>query len=138
MKLTNKDILNAQGSLNKLLQEKLPVKVSFELAKLSSTLREPIETFERVRKSLVEKHQVKFEQREDGATIIKSEVEGNVEKFVEEVAELAEQETEVIFTPVKLPERIASTCDKCNHNMDKDLEIEGAVLVALEKFVTVG
>ena len=38
--------------------------------------------------------------------------------------------------PVKLPEKVAATCDKCKHNMDKALEIEPAILLLLEKFVT--
>lgn len=59
----------------------------------------------------------------------------NFPKFAEELGELFAQEVEVIFDKVKLPENVAATCDKCGHNMDKMLEIEPNILMALEKFV---
>ena len=58
-------------------------------------------------------------------------------KFMGEMNELFSQEVEVVFDKVKLPEKVAGTCDKCSHNMDRMLEIEPNVLMALDKFVEV-
>ena len=76
------------------------------------------------------------ETDEKGNTQVKQEGE-NFPKFSEEFTELMEQEVTVVFEKVKLPEKVASTCDKCNHNMDKTFEIEPTILIALDKFVEV-
>ena len=59
------------------------------------------------------------------------------EKFVSEFNELMSLEVEVVFDKIKLPEKISSTCDKCNHSIDKPFEIEAKILMALDKFVEV-
>ena len=59
-------------------------------------------------------------------------------KFLEEFVELMNQEVEVVIEKVKLPEKVAATCDSCHLNMDKSLEIEPSTLMALDKFIEVG
>ena len=72
----------------------------------------------------------------DGDTLVN--VDLSFPKFVDELTELMNQEVEVVFEKVMLPEKVAATCDKCSHNMDKMFEIEPSVLMALGKFVDVG
>ncbi len=134
MKLNNGEIYSAWDALNRLTPEgtKFPVKVSLGIVKLRTKLGEPYKEIEEVRNGLIKTHG----KEEDGQ--IKVDPEGeNFEKFVEEMNELFAQEVEVVFDKVKLPEKVAATCDKCSHNMDKMLEIEPSVLMALEKFVEV-
>lgn len=137
MKVTNRELTEAKGALDKLLQEKMPVRVSWGLAKLSKKVGEPIEAFILVRDGLFKKYNVKPTQNEEGVVSLTSEVDGNLEKFSEEFKELLDLTVELVVEKVKLPEKVAATCDKCNHNMDKQFEIEPVILMALEKFVEV-
>jgi hypothetical protein len=52
-----------------------------------------------------------------------SEIEGNAAKFKDELNELLNQEIEVVFTKITLPD---------------NLEVEPSILVALEKFINIG
>ena len=135
MKLNNGEIFNAWEALNKLTPEgtKFPVRVSMAIVKLRTKLSEPYKEIEEVRNGLIKT----YGKEEGGQTRVDPEYEG-FPKFVEEFNELMAQEVEVVIEKVKLPEKVATTCDKCKHNMDKMLEIEPSVLMALEKFVEVG
>ncbi len=96
-------------------------------------LDEQFKVIEEVRNGLVKK----YGETDDKKQIsVKPEGE-NFPKFVEEFSELMSQETEIVIDKVKLPEKIAATCDKCNHNMDKSFEIEPNILIQLDKFVEV-
>ena len=139
MKVKNNEILNAVGALNKLLEVKLPVRTSFQIAKLASKIKEPLEAFNKVRDGLVKTYGVTSEQgTTPGSTIIKTKNPEDLQKFADEFEELMNQETELVVDTIKLPEKVAATCDACHHNMDKSLEIEPAILVALERFISVG
>ena len=130
--MKNVEILNANEALVKLMKERFPVKTSSGLVKVARALQSSVEDFETTRKKLIEDYGIKVE---DGK--ITSEQEDGVEKFVAEVNELGEQEVEVKVDKVKLPEKVAATCDQCHHNMDRPLEIEPSVLMALEKFIDI-
>ena len=150
MQLKNAEILAANESLAKLMEQKFPIRVSFDLAKLATKLRDPMKNIEDVKNGLVKTY---GEENRVEAQLPKKDAKGEVEKdadgnpilednpkfaeFLKEFEELLALEVEVVFKQVKLPEKIAATCDKCSHNMDKMLEIEPAILVALDKFVTV-
>lgn len=127
----------ARGSLNELLKYKLPVRVSSQAAKLGIKLKEGAEVFEKVRDGLFATYEVNRKPGENGQIELTSNQEGGMEKFTEEFNELLGLEIEVVFEKVKLPEMIAATCDKCHHNMDKNLEIEGSILISLDKFIEV-
>lgn len=133
MKLKNQDVFLAREPLQKLMEIKLPVKSSYQVAKLANKLNEQLKVIDDVRNGLVKNY---GEKGEEGQMKVKSD-SPNFEKFAEEFHELMEQQVEVVFEKVKLPEKIASTCDKCSHNMDKPFEIEPSILMALEKFVEV-
>ncbi len=133
MKLLNGDIFLAQEPLKTLVEQKLPVMVSYKLAKLVMKLNEQFKVIEEVRNGLIKKYGTADEK---GQTLVKQDGE-NWTKFVAEFNELMAQEVEIVLEKVKLPEKVAATCDKCNHNMDKPLEIEAKTLMALDKFVEV-
>ena len=131
MKLTNGDIFQAQVPLRAIIEQKFPVMVSYKLSKLVMKLNEQFKVIEEVRTGLIKKY---GEADEKGNTAVKQEGE-NWQKFLEEFNELMGQEVTVVFEKVKLPEKVASTCDKCSHNMDKAFEIEPNTLISLDKFV---
>ena len=133
MKLTNGDIFTAQEPLRKLIEQKFPVMVSYKLAKLVMKLNEQFKVIEEVRQGLIKKY---GEANDKGQTEVKQESEKWIE-FVSEFNELMAQEVEIVIGKVKLPEKVASTCDKCSHNMDKPFEIEPNILIVLDKFVEV-
>jgi hypothetical protein len=131
MKVLNGQIFQAREPLQKLSGEKLPVKASWGLAKLSLKLNEQLKAIDEVRNGLINKYGVADEK---GNVSVKQDTP-NWNKFVEEFNELMMQEVEIVFEKVKLPEKVSATCDACKHNMDKPLEIEPATLMALEPFI---
>ena len=135
MKLTNGDIWGSQDPLKVLIGLKFPVMVSYKLAKLAMKLNEQFKVIEEVRQGLIKKY---GEADKENSLNISIKQDGeNFPKFVEEFNELMTQEVEVVIEKVKLPEKVAATCDKCNHNMDKSFEIEPSILIALDKFIEV-
>ena len=120
MKLTNGEIFNAKEPLQKLLTEKLPVKVSYGLAKLAAKLNDQLQVIEKVRQGLITTY---GEQDPDNPMQIRvdSQSEG-FQKFAEEYGELMAQEVEIVFEVVTLPDT---------------LEVEPATLMALDKFIKI-
>lgn len=135
MKLTNGEIYNAKEPLGKLMQEKLPVKAAFALASLARKLGEQIVVIEQVRQGLIKTYGQPDPDNPENM-ICKPGMDG-YPKIMEELGELFSQEVELVLTPVALPTTVSATCDKCNHNMDKALEVEAATLMLLDKFITV-
>jgi len=133
MKLTNEYIFASQEPLRKLIEQKLPVLVSYKLAKLVKKLDEQFSIIEEVRLGLVKKY---GEVDGNSQFSVKPESE-NWPKFLEEYNELMAQETEIVIGKVKLPEKVSSTCDKCNHTIEKVFEIEPQILIALDRFLEV-
>ena len=141
MELTNADILTAQPSLNKLMEQKFPVKTSMALVKLNTALSIPFKEINTVRDGLIKKHGEDLGQGNIGLTA-PNNPENKPQSpgwnaFVLEFNELMMDKVNVEFTHVKLPEYVAATCDKCGHNMDRLLEIEPIILASLEKFIEV-
>ena len=133
MKLQNRDIFLARQPLQGLANMKLPIKSAFAVAKLANVLNDPLRIIDEMRNKLIEEY---GEKNEDGQMQVKTDSE-QFGKFMAEVNELMDQEVDITFEKVKLPEKIAATCDACQHNMDKTIEIEPAILMALEKFIIV-
>ena len=118
MKLTNLEIFNAREPLNKLLSVKLPVKTSYGLAKLAAKLNDQLGIIEQVRKGLFETY---GEPNPENPTQIRLNPESaTFSKAMSELGVLMAQETEIVFDVVTLPDT---------------LEVEPAVLMALEKFI---
>jgi hypothetical protein len=136
MKLTNLEIWTANIPLQQLNQQKFPVRVSYALAKLAQKLNEQVKIIDEVRQGLVKKHGEKDEKT--GQPTIQPNTPA-MEAFSAEWVDLLKQEVEVdIKETIKLPDKVAATCDKCHHNMDKALEVEPVILLALDKFIEVG
>ena len=133
MKLTNGDIFTAKEPLQVLLEQRFPVRTAYGLAKLSSKLNEQLKVIDKVRNGLINQYGVKDDK---GGMSVKPD-SPDWEKFAGEFNELMAQEVEVVIEKVKLPERVAATCDACHHNMDRLLEIEPKILLQLEKFIEV-
>ena len=139
IKVKNMDIWMGAGMANALGQVRLPVKTSFEVAKLSNRLAEMRKPIEQVRKGLVDQ----FAEKDDKGKN-KTHENGNVilsdpqcfQKAFDELMDLP-CDKDVIEAKIKIPEKISGTCDKCHHNMDRALEIEPAILAALEPFIEV-
>jgi len=163
MKLTNEKIFRASSGMRQLFATRrlFPVMVSNKLAKLAQLLDEKMEVINQTQKELVKKYGEKDEitgQLQIARFINKMDEAGNkifddkkepvkvfnpaFEKYEEEWAEFRKQEEEITFTwnppeKIKLPEKIAATCDKCHHNMDRVLEIEPEILFALADFIEI-
>ncbi len=133
MKLTNGEIANTVGALNKLMAMKWPVTTSLEIVKLVGKLQVPLREMDIVRQGLVQRYGITFEQDEMGTTI-KSDVKGkeaeNVLKYMTEVGKLGEIEVELKIDAkkkIKLPRKVDG----------KPLQIEPSILIALEKFIEI-
>lgn len=118
MKLTNLEIFSAKEPLKRLIEERLPVKCSFKLAKLANKLDTEMRAIEVTRNGLVNKY---GEKNERGQMQVKEDSAG-FHKFVAEFNSLMEIEVEIVIERVQLPE---------------DLSIEPRTLMALEKFIEV-
>ena len=133
MKLTNGEIFAAREPLVKLMGQKFPVMVSYKLVKMAIALNDQLKVIDEVRNGLIKTY---GKADKDKQISVSPDSEG-FPKFVEEFAELMSQEVDVAIAKVKLPEKVAATCDACHHNMDKALEIEPSVLMLLDKFIEV-
>ena len=133
MKVTNRDVFEGRNAIQELLQLRLPVRTSMQVAKLSRKFNGALKDIDVVRKNLITQYGTESEK---GGKEVKPDNE-NLPKFMEEFNELLELEVNIVADKVVLPERIAATCDKCHHNMDRPLEIEPWILASLEKFVEV-
>lgn len=134
MKLKNGEIFTAYLAIQKLGEVKLPVRPSLALAKFSMVLQPHYQVVEKIRNQLINQYGVKTENQ---VTMANASQESQ-EKFWSEFNELMEQLVEIDFKEkIRLPEKVCSTCDACHHNMDRPLEIEPNLLVAIEKFVEV-
>ena len=123
MRFRNEEIWNARAAIQRLIEEKLPVKVSYGLAKIANKVNEQLKIIEQVRMGLLRKY---GERTESGW-----EVKNNSEKFgkfMEEVQELLAQEVELVIEKVTLPTEINGEL----------FQLEPRILMALEKFVGIG
>ena len=139
MKLDNGTIFVAREPLAKLMEQKFPVRVSYNLAKMASKLNEQLKVIDEVRNGLIRTYGKP--DKDNPQQISVPQGSKDFTKFMEEFSELMNKEEEIDFgkteVPVKLPEKVAGTCDSCHHNMDRMLEIEPSVLMALDKFIEV-
>ena len=139
MKLNNGEIWMAREHLQRLTERKFPIKTSYDLAKMASKLNDQLKVIDEVRSGLVRTHGTPDKDNPKQMSVPQGGEGFN--KFMEELAELMNKEEDIDFgktkVPVKLPEKVAATCDKCSHNMDRPLEIEPSALMALDKFVEV-
>ena len=135
--LTNREIWKAYPQLVELSRVKLPIRPSIGVAKIINILEKPYTIIDKKRlEILAEYAKVDPKTKEKSLTPNDAGYSG----FVEKLDELLDMEwdKDIKIEKVKLPERIAGTCDACHHNMDVEFLIEAFILVPLqEKFVEV-
>ena len=153
---TSGEIFAAREPLTQLMQQKFPIMVSYKLAKMAQAVQVELKVIEDLRNALIKEYGAPSEADPNQVTvptiIEKLDDKGNVvmkdgkpvmvanpnlAKFLDEVNELMTQEVRLVIEKVKLPEKVASTCDKCHNNMDRALELEPAVLLLLDKFIEI-
>jgi len=125
MKLTNGEIFKAKRPLDTLMGNKLPVKVSYGLARLSAKLNDQFQVIEKVRLGLCQTYGTpdpRDARQFNVLPIIEGEANPEYEKFMEEIKELLAQTVEMVIDEVILPDT---------------LEVEPSVLMALVKFIKV-
>jgi hypothetical protein len=120
MKLTNGEIFNSKEPLQKLMAERLPVKVSYGLAKLAAKLNEQLQVIEQVRQGLIITYGEPDPEVPNRTRV--NPTSDKYPKFIAEYGELMKQEVEIVLDVVTLPET---------------LEIEPSVLMALDKFIKI-
>lgn len=121
MKLTNGEIFNAKEPLGKLLTERMPVKASYNVAKLANKINDQYKIIDQVRLGLINKYGEPDPAMPKRKVV--NQTSENFQKFVEDMNELMMQEVEIVFDEIVLPE---------------DMEIEPSTLMALYKFIKVG
>ena len=124
MKVKNSEIWNAKEPLQTISELKFPVKTSLQMARLINKIQEEYQIIDQVRIGLIRKHGEKDEI--GNITVVgpndsqNRKMSPNWNKFAEEFSVLMDQDTEIVFDKIKLPET---------------LEIESSILVNLEKFI---
>ena len=96
MKTTLNQLLNCRGSLAKLAQKDVPIRVAFRLSKLIKMVEKELVSFEEMRAKLLAKYEIP-----PGGKIEDQEKQ---EKFNKEFIELLNMEVELDFEPVLLSE----------------------------------
>ena len=130
----NGDIFNARGPLQELIAIRLPVLTSYRLALMTNKLNEQLVVMEDVRRGLIQQYGT---PDEGGRNLSVPEDSENYPAFMGEFSELMAVEVKIALEKVVLPQKVSATCDVCHHNMDRDLEIESRILLALIEFVEV-
>lgn len=110
MKLTNKIVVDSVGSLNQLLELKLPVKTAFKLTKISRKLGGVLEAYNKVLAKLQKEHVKKDENgnpmsvEDENNPGIRQLIFEDPVAFTAAYQELVELETEVSFDKLKIEE----------------------------------
>ena len=133
MKVQNADVFRTREALPKLMAEKFPVLVSYKLAKLAEKMNGELKVLEVARNALVKK----YGKTDEKGNVKVAEDGEEYPKFVEEFNLLMEQEVSLDVAAVRLPEKVAGTCDSCHHNLDRAFEIEAMVLLQMGPFIEV-
>ena len=136
MQVSNGVILQALPALDALGSNRLPWNVSLQIAKLKKELKDLAEPIEETRQKLIGQY---AQKDADGKQKITEDGKGifltDGVAFQAEQKALMDETVEVKSAKITVSATVASTCDKCNHNMDKPLEIEPNILEALIDFL---
>ena len=157
MKVTNAEIYRTKEPLTKLMNsEKFHVKVCMKIVKLAHMLEGQIKQIDEVKNKLIKDYGCPMKDYpsrftveatlqvldKDGNPVLgkdgKQLYEPNPKypEFAEAMDAMFDEEIDLEFEPVKLPLMVASTCPECHHNTEKELQLEPAMLMSLEKFIT--
>ena len=122
MKVSNSDIFGAAKPLEELSKEKLPIKVSYQVAMLIKELAAQEEVIEKLRISLLNQYGTKA----DGKITV-DQTNPNFQKFFEEMNVIFAQEVDIKFEKIELPAEVDG----------KVFNIEPNKLLLLDKFITI-
>jgi len=122
MKITNSDIFGAAKPLEELSKEKLPIKVSYQVAMLIKELAAQEDVIEKMRINLLNQYGVKA----DGKITITAD-NPNFQKFFDEMNIIFAKEIEIKFEKIELPSEIDG----------KIFNIEPNKLLLLDKFIII-
>lgn len=101
MRIQLKNLVNSQKSLNRIIDQDLPIATAYKLSKLAKAVREELSSIEEARIKLIQK----YGEDTEGSWKVKKE---NEPKFHEEMAELLDQEVELNCDPIKVADLGAS------------------------------
>lgn len=118
MKVTALDLVTAQQGMGELMAVKLPVGVSFRLARLARVIGDEVKLIYSERDKLIRKYGATDEK---GNASIKPE-SANWSAYTTDVNALFAQELPIDVEPVELPATV---------------ELSGGALLALYKFITI-
>ncbi len=122
MKLTIAELFSVKEPLQNLAKQKLPAKTGFAVLKLIRKLNDHLIPAEETQNNLVRQYGHPPEDAPNSDKIGIAPGDENWPAFLEQYSDLVTQEVEIVFDKIPLPET---------------LEIEPAVLMALEKFVRI-
>jgi len=118
-----REIINSKEALINLLENSLPINISWELKKISKLFEPEIATFNDIRNSKIKEM---GEETGDGNIVVKNE---NVKKFLGEIDDLLEKEINIIFNNIK------DLLDYKDVN-GKNISISASDLIMLEWLIT--
>ena len=128
MKITVGEIRLINEGLNEILEKELPVKPAYWLSRFMIKLDTELMAFEKARINLAIKHAKKdkdnkplFKKDKDGKKINEYDI-SDMNAFQKEFAQLAEEEFEIDFKPIKL-------------EMLGDIKLKPITLAKLEKII---
>lgn len=136
--LTYGEIWRAYPQLRRLGDVKLPIRASIKIAEHTDNLERPYNIIEKERLKILKEYVEVDKKTKQKKSLTPSDE--TYPAFMEKWEELLDMEwgKEIKIEKVKLPEKIAGTCDACHHNLDVEFLIEPSILVPLrEKFVEV-
>lgn len=102
MKLSNRELVNSIGVLNKLNNMELPIKLSYALSKNITKIDTELKTYNLEREKLIQKY---GEKNEEGKIITKEDETINIidlEGWSKEIEELLECENEIDINAIDL------------------------------------
>lgn len=139
MKLTNEQVYYAGEGIQRLGSIKFPIKTSLQIATLEAKLAKTIKPIAAERKAIIRKYEAKKEKGDDGNL---KPLPPDLQQLMEnEIDAMMDKESDIDIKPddpIRLPEKISDTCDKCRHNMDKVFTIEPNTLALLVPFIDLG
>ena len=97
-----KQIVESLTSVNELMSQKLPVKISFKLSQFANEINPSVENFNKIRAEKLEEHAEKLESKENGDVQYKFKDDEAAKKFNEEINGLLEEEVEVKVPDIKI------------------------------------
>lgn len=121
--ITLQKIIESQSGLSKLIDSKLPIKISYKVSKMINKIQPEVRVYEETRQRLV--RELGQEDTETKTISVKPE---NLEKFQNELKKLLEVEVDLTFGLTKEIEKISI--------QDLDISIEPKELLALDWLLT--